>query len=93
MNKNYFKKFYLILYKIFTIFIIFLIKTYQLCISPFFPKRCNFEPSCSNYMIQAIKIHGILKGILLGIKRILKCTPNREFTYDPVPEKKIANKN
>ena len=39
-------------------------------------------------MIDAIKIHGLFKGIYLGIKRILKCTPNREFTYDPVPEKK-----
>ena len=71
--------------------LIFFIKIYQLCISPFFPKRCNFEPSCSEYMLEAIKIHGILKGLFLGIKRILKCTPNRPFTYDPVPEKKKKN--
>ena len=68
-------------------FLLFLIRIYQLCISPFFPQRCNFKPSCSEYMLEAIKVHGIIKGIYLGTKRILKCTPNREFTYDPVPPK------
>lgn len=74
--------------KIINGFFIVLVKVYQIAISPFFPKRCNFEPSCSDYMIEAIKTHGIFKGVYLGIKRILKCTPNRQFTYDPVPPKK-----
>lgn len=69
---------------------VFIIKIYQVCISPFFPKRCNFEPSCSEYAIEAIKIHGVFKGALLGIRRISKCTPNREFTYDPVPKGKVS---
>ncbi len=73
-------------------FLIFLIRVYQLCISPFFPHRCNFRPTCSQYTIDAIKVHGIFKGLYLGAKRILKCTPNREFTYDPVPEKKLSEK-
>ncbi len=85
---NFFIKIANILKKYITYFLLFLIKIYQLCVSPFFPKRCNFEPSCSEYTIEAIKIHGIFKGIYLGIRRILKCTPNREFTYDPVPPKK-----
>ena len=42
-------------------------------------------------MFEAIKVHGILKGLYLGTKRLLKCTPNREFTYDPVPPKKNKN--
>ena len=74
--------------KIFSYLAILLVKIYQVAISPFFPKRCNFEPTCSQYMIDAIKIHGLFRGIYLGIKRILKCTPNRKFTYDPVPKKK-----
>ena len=70
-------------------FFIFLIKIYQVCISPFFPKRCNFIPTCSQYMIEAIKIHGIFYGIYLGIKRILRCHPcSKGDIYDPVPEKR-----
>ena len=68
-------------------FLLFLIKMYQLFLSPFLGYNCNFRPTCSQYMFEAIKTHGIIKGIYLGIKRILKCTPNREFTYDPVPPK------
>jgi putative membrane protein insertion efficiency factor len=55
-----------------------------MCISPFFPRRCNFEPTCSQYAIDAIKIHGVIKGIWLFCKRIIKCTPNRKWKYDPV---------
>jgi putative membrane protein insertion efficiency factor len=72
---------------------ILLIKIYQVCISPFFLKRCNFEPSCSQYVIEAIAIYGIFKGCWLGIKRISKCTPNRQFTYDPVPLKNKKSNN
>ena len=86
--ESFFSKIYSFLKKIIIYFLLFLIKVYQLCISPFFPQRCNFKPSCSEYMVEAIKVHGIIKGIYLGTKRILKCTPNREFTYDPVPPRK-----
>jgi len=79
--------------KVFKLFFIYLIKLYQITISPFYPTRCNFRPTCSEYMIEAISIHGIFKGMFLGIKRILKCTPNREFTFDPVPPKKQSLKN
>ncbi|MDR2526590.1 MAG: membrane protein insertion efficiency factor YidD [Rickettsiales bacterium] len=63
---------------------IFFIRIYQVCISPFFPKRCNFEPSCSQYAIDAIKYYGIFKGGYLSFKRIIKCSPNREWTFDPL---------
>lgn len=50
---------------------------------------CKHVPSCSEYMKEAIKIHGTIKGVFLGVKRILKCTPWGTFGYDPVPKKEI----
>ena len=69
------------------------VKLYQLLISPLFPTSCRHEPSCSNYMIQAIKIHGALKGLWLGIKRLAKCHPWGTFGYDPVPKKTKPDEN
>jgi putative membrane protein insertion efficiency factor len=69
------------------LFFIFFIKFYQQCISPFFPRRCNFEPSCSQYAIDAIMTFGIIRGCYLAFKRIIKCTSNREWTFDPVIKK------
>ena len=50
---------------------------------------CRFIPSCSNYMIEALEEHGLVKGLYLGIKRLLKCSPftKNEYKYDPVPKK------
>lgn len=67
--------------------IISVIIFYQKFISPLKPTSCRFYPSCSSYAIQAIKKHGLYKGILLAIKRILKCHPFHEGGYDPVPDK------
>ncbi len=49
------------------------------------PKSCRFVPTCSDYTIEAIKKHGPLKGVWLGIKRISKCHPWGGQGYDPVP--------
>ena len=68
--------------------IIFLIKTYQVTFSPILGTNCRFQPTCSQYMIEAITQHGIIKGLNLGIKRISKCHPLGPKGYDPVPEKK-----
>ncbi|MFK4786223.1 membrane protein insertion efficiency factor YidD [Fusobacterium sp. MFO224] len=69
-------------------FILILIKIYQKLISPILGKNCRFIPTCSVYTYKAIEIHGIIKGIYLGIKRILKCHPFNNGGYDPVPPKK-----
>lgn len=64
---------------------LFLIKLYQLIIRPLFPSSCRFHPSCSEYTYQAIQKYGIIKGGLLGGKRILSCHPGNPGGYDPVP--------
>lgn len=68
------------------------IKLYQFFISPYLGKKCRHNPTCSQYMIEAIQEWGVLKGIILGIKRILKCQPWGTHGYDPVPLKRNANK-
>ncbi len=63
----------------------FLIRIYQLVLSPVLGKNCRFHPSCSDYMKEAIKKHGLLNGILLGTKRLLKCHPFHSVGVDLVP--------
>ena len=60
------------------------IKIYQLVISPFLGKSCRFEPTCSSYSIESINKYGVVKGISLSLKRILKCHPWGNSGYDPV---------
>jgi|TARA_B100001750_G_C15481574_1_gene585748 putative membrane protein insertion efficiency factor len=73
--------------------IISIIKIYRAIISPLFPPSCRYLPTCSEYSIDAIKDHGVLKGLFLGIKRILRCHPfnflGGSNGYDPVPTKRI----
>ena len=64
------------------------IKLYQKVISPMLGPTCRFHPSCSYYAIEAITVHGFIKGCWLSINRILKCHPLNDGGYDPVPEKK-----
>ena len=65
-----------------------LIKGYQILLSPFTVSRCRFYPTCSEYSLQAIKIHGPFKGIILSVKRIFRCHPFHSGGIDHVPEKK-----
>ncbi len=67
--------------------ILFFIIIYKRLISPLIPGTCRFYPTCSTYMYQAIQKFGIIKGVGIGIKRILRCNPFHEGGYDPVPEK------
>ena len=65
--------------------LILLIKSYQLIISPWLPNACRFHPTCSQYGIEAINKHGIIKGVYLLTKRLLKCHPWGGHGYDPIP--------
>jgi putative membrane protein insertion efficiency factor len=67
--------------------IIFLIKVYQVTLSPLLGSNCRFQPTCSQFMLEAITQHGVIEGLSLGIKRISKCHPLGPKGYDPVPEK------
>ena len=58
---------------------------YQKCITPFTPPSCRFTPTCSEYARQAILKHGPFKGMLLAVRRILRCNPWGGSGYDPVP--------
>jgi putative membrane protein insertion efficiency factor len=63
----------------------FLIRLYQLTLSPMFGPRCRFYPSCSQYGMEAIGMHGALRGSWLTMKRIGRCHPFHEGGFDPVP--------
>ena len=67
--------------------LIALVRGYQIALSPLMGGACRFEPSCSNYMIGALRTHGAVKGALLGLWRILRCHPFGAHGYDPVPPK------
>ena len=62
---------------------------YKYAISPLTSASCRHIPTCSQYTLEALKIHGPIKGLYLGIRRILKCHPWGTHGYDPVPPKKI----
>lgn len=64
---------------------IILVKVYQWIISPIFPQTCRFTPTCSTYMIEALKKRGPIVGLYLGIKRIIRCNPWGGHGHDPVP--------
>lgn len=64
---------------------IFLVRFYQMVISPFFPSSCRYTPTCSQYTVEALQKFGIFKGGWLGIKRIFSCNPWGGHGHDPVP--------
>lgn len=62
------------------------IRGYQRFVSPLLGQNCRFYPSCSQYSYEAIDLHGLIAGIWLGTKRIVKCHPFHPGGFDPVPE-------
>lgn len=71
------------------VLVVWLIKFYQKLISPLLGPSCGHTPTCSNYAIEAIRLHGLFFGSWLAFKRILRCNPWwGTFGHDPVPEKK-----
>jgi putative membrane protein insertion efficiency factor len=65
--------------------LIWLVRAYQLVISPFVPPSCRFYPTCSHYAIEALQKHGVLKGGWLAVHRIARCHPWHPGGHDPVP--------
>tara|TARA_A100001015_G_scaffold288044_1_gene358503 strand:- start:1309 stop:1563 length:255 start_codon:yes stop_codon:yes gene_type:complete len=73
-------------------FLIKIIKFYRYFVSPIFGHNCRFLPSCSEYFIESLEVHGLIKGFSLGVRRILKCHPIKFLGggsgLDLVPQKK-----
>ena len=66
--------------------LLFLIRCYMIFLSPFFGGACKFHPSCSHYAYEAIARHGPRRGVVLALKRLLRCRPFTLGGFDPVPE-------
>ena len=63
------------------------LRFYKRFISPVLPSACRFQPTCSEYMYEAIEVHGVIKGTRLGLNRLWRCQPMYPGGYDPVPPK------
>ncbi|KAA3615128.1 MAG: membrane protein insertion efficiency factor YidD [Calditrichaeota bacterium] len=74
--------------KFFTTILVSIFRFYQIAISPFRRASCRHFPTCSSYTIEAITVHGPLKGGWLGLKRIGRCHPWGTSGFDPVPPAK-----
>ena len=62
-----------------------IIKFYKLAVSPYLPSTCIYQPTCSEYMAEAIEVHGVFKGTWMGVKRLVRCNPFTTGGLDPVP--------
>jgi len=62
---------------------------YQRLISPALPRRCRYEPTCSNYAVQALQEFGILRGLVLAAWRVLRCNPFSHGGYGPVQAPRV----
>lgn len=61
------------------------LKAYRRFVSPYLPPVCRFHPSCSAYAVEALQVHGPLRGVWLTTRRLLRCAPWHPGGYDPVP--------
>ena len=81
--------------KILTYILINIIKFYKYLISPFLGNNCRYLPTCSEYFIESLRVHGLIKGLLKGTKRILSCHPIKLLGggegFEPVKKIKIKN--
>jgi putative membrane protein insertion efficiency factor len=65
--------------------LVFLVEVYRRWISPFLPPSCRFYPSCSAYAVEALTVHGAVRGSWLALRRLLRCGPWHPGGLDPVP--------
>jgi len=65
-----------------------IIRVYQRFISPLFPPRCKYYPTCSEYAVEALRVHGAWRGLLMAGWRLLRCNPLSDGGLDPVPPKR-----
>ena len=68
--------------------LILLVRLYQVTLGLVMGGHCRFHPSCSNYSIEALRVHGALRGSWLTLRRILRCHPFGGHGFDPVPERR-----
>jgi uncharacterized protein len=66
-----------------------ILRAYKLVLSPLFAGSCRFTPSCSDYMAEAIRTHGLLSGTWLGLRRLARCRPFGGHGWDPVPTRRV----
>ena len=77
-----------LLSSILTAALVYLVRFYQLIVSPLLGKHCRYTPSCSEYFIESVRRSGVVAGTLRGVWRICRCHPLAKGGYDPVPAKK-----
>lgn len=73
--------------KLLLMLLLALVRGYQMLISPLFPPSCRFQPTCSQYALEALEQFGPLRGSWLAVRRILRCHPLHPGGFDPVPRK------
>jgi putative membrane protein insertion efficiency factor len=66
------------------------VRSYQALLRPFAAGSCRYVPGCSEYFIEAVRLHGPARGMILGLRRILRCRPGGGWGYDPVPPARSA---
>lgn len=69
------------------------VRVYRRLVSPWTPATCRFSPTCSEYAIEAVRTHGVLRGGWLATRRLLRCHPFCEGGHDPVPPRRIGPGN
>jgi uncharacterized protein len=72
--------------------LVFLVRFYQVAISPYLLKTCRYQPTCSHYTIEALQVHGLWKGGWMATKRIFSCHPWGGSGFDPVPRAEKVEK-
>ena len=65
--------------------LVLMVRLYQWTLRPFIGAQCRFEPSCSHYAIEALRVHGAVRGTVMSMGRVLRCNPWHGGGYDPVP--------